>query len=261
MNVILKIDGRKALAVWTLPFVVGRKMFGHEQMLQRLYDGLLGFPKAFILDRHGDIHYLPQIQWLEPLRLISEISREINKKELLLYADRKSWGTKSVELFWEYESCYVWQDEFIRWYSKKYLPSLSNLEDYEDSSLCFCPNLPKTCADYFENHEKVKLRINDCPVEQQAGAIGDNNASKSKPHSAKEVFECLKLMVIDQNKLETLLFKNASKTKWLSDCKLGNGYNLPMVIKAHSKKGLLKEEYQKRFSENELENTLSVNRP
>lgn len=95
--------------------------------------------------------------------------------------------------------------------------------------------------------------------EPKAEVVGADNNSNPKPLTTKAVYEYLKPLVKDENKLKTLLFKNASKTNWLSECKLGDGYNLPMVIKEHSKKGLLKEEYQKRFSEDAIEKILSVN--
>lgn len=119
--------------------------------------------------------------------------------------------------------------------------------------------IPKPIMEIEQPTQEIENQI--APAESKTEAVGDDNVSKQKPSTAKEVFECLKLMVRDPNKLNTLLFKNAHKTKWLSECKLGDGYNLPMVIKAHSKKGLLTEEYQKKFSEHALEKTLSVNSP
>lgn len=94
-------------------------------------------------------------------------------------------------------------------------------------------------------------------AELQAESIDGDNVSKTKSSTKKEVYVALKDLVIDSNKLATLLNKNASRTTWLTECKSGDGYDLTKVIGAHAKRGLLKEEHQKKYTELALGKALS----
>ena len=87
MNVVVKIAGRKALVVWTLPYVTSW-LLSPDKLLKKLadpdfekelwwlnidmhqrklndpgYKPPLPFPAAFILDIHGTPSSLPSTQW------------------------------------------------------------------------------------------------------------------------------------------------------------------------------------------------------
>lgn len=74
------------------------------------------------------------------------------------YDDRKEGMTLSIEEFWRYEPCYVWRDEFEKWYERFINRSYAS-EKEENTALVFTPILPKDHATYFERTELRKLKL------------------------------------------------------------------------------------------------------
>lgn len=81
----------------------------------------------------------------------------MKNKNLPEYDDRNEWITRSIKEFWRYEPCYVWCDEFEKWYERFIHWSYVSEKD-ENTELVLNPMLPKEHALYFENTELKKLK-------------------------------------------------------------------------------------------------------
>ena len=119
MYVVVKIADRDALAVWTLPYVTSWRL-SPDMLVTRLVDPTYDytFPTAFNLDTHGNPSSLPPAQWYEINKLIIKIEQDLNDKNLPEYDDRNEWITRAIKEFWRDEPCYVWRDEFEKWYER-----------------------------------------------------------------------------------------------------------------------------------------------
>ena len=167
MNVVLNIGGRDCLAVWTLPYVTSWRL-SPDMLLDRLSGdsdySTEKFPIAFILETNQAPNLLPPGQWYELHNVVEKLERDLTKSNLPEAQDRKAWKKKSIEEFWEYESAYVWLDEFKHWY-QRFITDYWVSEENENTELCFNPIIPKNHADYFERHERARLHSRDLKPE------------------------------------------------------------------------------------------------
>lgn len=157
MNVVLEIAGRDALAVWTLPYVTSWRL-SPDMLLERLASHGSIFPTAFNLNTHNIPSPLPPAQWDELYNLIQKTEQDITDMNLSKRNDRAEWIKRSIEEFWRYESCYVWLDEFEKWFYEKFTKKIWASENGADIKLSFNPMLPTEHAQYFKNIELPKLK-------------------------------------------------------------------------------------------------------
>jgi hypothetical protein len=157
MNVVLEIAGRDALAVWTLPYITSWRL-SPDMLLERLASHGSIFPTAFNLDTHNIPSPLQSAQWDELYNLIQKTEQDLTDMKLSKHDDRAEWLKRSIEEFWRYESCYVWLDEFEKWYYERFIKNTWASENGEDIKLSFNPMLPKEHAQYFKNIELPKLK-------------------------------------------------------------------------------------------------------
>lgn len=162
MNVVLKICGRDALAVWTLSYITSWRL-SPDMLLARLVSepsyASEKFPIAFNISAINEATLIPSAQWYELKNLIERLEHDLTNMNLPKLEDRKTWKKKSIEEFWEYGSGYVWLDEFSQWY-ERFINNYWVTEENENTTLCFNPVLPKSHAEYFEMYERQNLFIN-----------------------------------------------------------------------------------------------------
>jgi hypothetical protein len=177
MDVALNITGRKALAVWTVPYVTSWRL-SPDMMLERLNDARSRFPIAFNLDNSGLPCAIPSAQWDELNNLIMKLEHDLTNLNLPEIDNRKKWLKQSIEEFWEYESSYIWLDEFEYWY-EQFIKNTWASEENENTALCLNPSMPKTHAQFFMNTELSRFRKSK-PIAEVADD-GDTNYNDIKP--------------------------------------------------------------------------------
>ncbi len=101
MNVVVEIEGRDALPVWTLPYVTNW-LISPDMLATNLADPThyYTFPNAFNLDNYGVPSALPPDQWNEINCLLKKIDQDLTDKNLPKYKSRKKWLRRSIEEFW-----------------------------------------------------------------------------------------------------------------------------------------------------------------
>jgi hypothetical protein len=118
MDVIVKIAGREALPVWTIPYITSWDISA-DMLLKRLvapnYNNEPTFPDAFNLDSYGDPHSIPSIWWFDTETRISMLEYELTDKKISQYKKLDKWHKRSVEIIMQSTGCYIWLDEFKKW--------------------------------------------------------------------------------------------------------------------------------------------------
>lgn len=116
MSVVVKIQGRDALPVWTLPFVGGGDL--PTDKLAGILAGRWPWYKAlsaFKLDPEGSPAVLAPKQWDRVVTRI-EVRGEALKAKFEVSGDPyPAWEIESAKCF--PRNAYVWLDEFARWFS------------------------------------------------------------------------------------------------------------------------------------------------
>lgn len=152
MDVVLKINGREALAVWTIPYMTSWWL-SPDMLLERLTSTASRFPQAFNLDRNGNPIKLTHSQWDELENLVNKLENHLSDLNIPEHEDRLAWVKESIELFWHYEPSYLWRDEFEDWYYNLYIANTWAAEPSEDTRLSFNPQLPPEHIKHFEQND------------------------------------------------------------------------------------------------------------
>ncbi|MCK4842607.1 MAG: hypothetical protein KAT04_12120 [Methylococcales bacterium] len=109
MDIVVKIKGREALVVWTLPYVTSWRL-SPDMLLQRLVADEMyvseKFPIAFTLASDKTSNSLPPAQWYELKKLIEKLELDLTDNNLSRVEDRKAWKKEAIEAFLEDESAY-----------------------------------------------------------------------------------------------------------------------------------------------------------
>ncbi|MBK8817327.1 MAG: hypothetical protein IPN42_18315 [Methylococcaceae bacterium] len=153
MNVAVEIAGRKALPVWTIPYVTGR-FVSPDRLLEMLAkpdcdEGRYsGFPSPFHLDELGKPHILPPSQWSEAEGQIDKLEDNLDKKNLPSLEDRQQWCKQSIELIMPYRA-YLWLDEF-----ETFFENYRRRFDLENPEICLHPFMPIEHEEHFKKTEK-----------------------------------------------------------------------------------------------------------
>ena len=157
MNVAVEIAGRKALPVWTIPYVTGRYV-SPDRLLEMLAkpdcdEGRYsGFPNAFKLDETGNPRILPPSQWSEAVGQISKLENDLDKRNLPSLGDRQQWCKESIELIMPYRA-YFWLDEFETFFEKYRRRFVS-----ENPEICLYPLMPIEHEEHFKTTEKAIIK-------------------------------------------------------------------------------------------------------
>ena len=114
MNVIVEIEGRDALPVWTIPYVASRWP-SPDALVARLVEpnrpGETDFPIAFNLDSHGKPSLIPRIWWCETKKQIDELHEKLGYTP----EEKDEWRKRSIQKIMQNEA-YIWLDEFEAWF-------------------------------------------------------------------------------------------------------------------------------------------------
>jgi hypothetical protein len=170
MDVIVKIAGREALPVWTIPYITSWDISA-DMLLKRLvapnYNNESAFPDAFNLDSYGDPHSIPSMWWFDTETRISMLEDELTDKKIPQYKKLDKWHKRSVEIIMQSTGCYIWLDEFKKWlecynnYDNKILVKPTDngrgFTPYH-IELFLNPPLPPEHALYFKNTEIMELK-------------------------------------------------------------------------------------------------------
>jgi hypothetical protein len=154
MNIAVEIQGRKALPVWTIPYVTGRYV-SPDRLLEMLAkpdcdEGRYsGFPHAFKLDESGNPYTLPPSQWSEAVGQIVKLEDDIDEKSLNKLEDRQQWCKQSIELIMPYKA-YLWLDEFEAFF-EKYRQRFV----LENPEICLYPLMLIEHEEHFKTTEKT----------------------------------------------------------------------------------------------------------
>jgi hypothetical protein len=144
MDVILRIQDREALAVWTIPYVTG-----HYPSMDMIVDELaqpkefaeVSFPQSFMLT-DGDITYLPPGQWIDLQARMERLSEQVGD-------NHEEWRHQSIEIIRNEEPVYVWLDQFQSWFDW-HVKEERAFHDSEPQEMSLSPRLPQVHADYFK---------------------------------------------------------------------------------------------------------------
>ena len=148
MNVVVSINGRDALPVWSIPYVTS----GHisaDMLLKRLEDPKYttpSFPTAFNLDS-DKVSLIPKEWWSETKYQLDLLDEELG----LTSADRDEWRIRSVTIIMQNRGCYIWLDEFKNWFDKRSI-GCSHI------GLYLTPTLSPEHQLHFKNTEPKKLK-------------------------------------------------------------------------------------------------------
>lgn len=165
MDVVLHIQGRKALPIWVLPYVTSWKLSPAE-LLERLenpkYDFSISFPIAFNLDTNNESSLVPPEQWIGPAVQIKSLDATLKNGENATIQSYDECRNSSVNILRKYRA-YVWLDEFQKWFDRQtYACEQFDLDDDNQTikkpglKLCLSPLLDNECAQYLEA-EKTEI--------------------------------------------------------------------------------------------------------
>jgi hypothetical protein len=151
MNVVVEIQVREALPVWTIPQVTGWAL-SPDMLLARLikpdYAPGNRFPIAFNLGKQGQAVPIDPAQWVNIDNLISKLGNDLKASNLPSYDRCKAWKDRTIKVFWDDEPGYVWLDEFLVWY-ERFITSEYVSGKAVHPSPYLSPSLPKEHAEYF----------------------------------------------------------------------------------------------------------------
>ena len=171
MNVVVKIQDRKALPVWTIPYITGWQL-SPDALLTRLVNpqhASLTFPTAFSLDANLNPFSLPPEQWEGMAIQIGSLDERLKNQELPISQEREKWRNLAIETIMQ-QKTYVWLDEFQKWFDKqsyafvKYqIDDDGQLVNRPGVRLCLEPLLLKNHALHFIKTELSELK-NKAPL-------------------------------------------------------------------------------------------------
>ena len=175
MKVVITIDGRDALPVWTIPYVTAG-IISADMLLQRLVEpeyAIPAFPSAFNLDDNKP-SLIPPEWWAETKLQIALLDEELGFTAL----ERSDWRNRSIGIITQNNrNCYIWLDEFKAWFDRRTI----NCTHFD---LYLTPSLSAEHELYFKETEQIANRTTP---DDGASAIKNHVAGRhSESVSAEE---------------------------------------------------------------------------
>ena len=175
MKVVITIDGRDALPVWTIPYVTAG-IISADMLLQRLVEpeyAIPVFPSAFNLDDNKP-SLIPPEWWAETKLQIALLDEELGFTAL----ERSDWRNRSIGIITQNNrNCYIWLDEFKAWFDRRTI----NCTHFD---LYLTPSLSAEHELYFKETEQIANRTTP---DDGASAIKNHVAGRhSESVSAEE---------------------------------------------------------------------------
>ena len=181
MDVVVKIEGRDALPVWTIPYVTAWDI-SPDMLLKRLvypyYNNEKNepiFPAAFNLDSSGCPRVIPSEQWADVENRIAMLKDDLDAREDNETSQSEDlfdlWCTRSIDRIIKWAGCrYIWLSEFSEWLERYndfdhiiFMKQVKVADDKTDFTerhidLNLDPNLISEHELHFKNTELGKIK-------------------------------------------------------------------------------------------------------